>query len=88
MNEGRDAFRDLLVSFPRADVTVGSKIYRSGASVFVCNSGAPFVQRNLLMRQAGALFGALFAAAVMSMHPAVNLLRWVRRKSTRLLWKN
>ena len=64
VNEGQDAFRDLLVGAPRADVTVGSKKYTDAGRVFLfANSGAPLYSVTANAPQAGALFGASLAAA-------------------------
>ncbi len=65
VNEGQDAFRDLLVGIPRADITVGSKKLLNAGKVSLFNlaAGIPLYNVQADTPQAGALFGSSVAAA-------------------------
>ena len=65
VNEGADAFRDLLVGSPRADITVSGKKLKDAGRVqlFAADSGAALYSAQAVAPQAGALFGAAVAVA-------------------------
>ncbi len=65
VNEGQDAFRDLLVGSPRADITVSGKKLKDAGRVqlFASDDGTALYSAQAAVPQSGALFGAAVAAA-------------------------
>lgn len=64
VNEGQDAFRDLLVGAPKADVVVGSKKLADAGKValFADNTGVALYTQSTGTPQAGERFGSAVAA--------------------------
>jgi hypothetical protein len=64
VNEGQDAYRDLAVGSPKADITVGSKkiIDAGSVAVFTDTSAAPLYNITAQTSQTGARFGSALAA--------------------------